>query len=382
QTICLVKQAPLHPSSRHPNRLLATLFTRIYEELHAQTIHMSPCILAGIRHDVSIPMASTLQITLSATAIGRILPSHSFFAASTLLHSALSCLDTSTNRDHGRHRSVKANHAAPVSPPATTVAATAVAATVATAPSLSAEPCPIELCPLAVVPGMIVRRSLGRISMHFVREEHLSAEPRRESSGLAVKSGHDHLLRRHQHTQPNHQSQPQQPHHHTQTITPSVPNVVVSGTSGTHSDSALPEAHQHQLHRPKGLLSGIQQSVKSLVGLGRRPLRLFGGTRRLDYKGAGVAFSSLNGGHTPISGLPVAAYAGSIYAEDASTIGAFAHEFLNEVLAVVRAHVAALGGNSLIAMQIEQSFVTEESRHNGYALICISGDVAVCEPIV
>lgn len=55
-------------------------------------------------------------------------------------------------------------------------------------------------------------------------------------------------------------------------------------------------------------------------------------------------------------------------------MGGFSALFMQEMLAVVKAHVAGLGGNAIIGYNIDQ-FIFTESINQGYALVSISGDV-------
>jgi len=56
-------------------------------------------------------------------------------------------------------------------------------------------------------------------------------------------------------------------------------------------------------------------------------------------------------------------------------LGGFTHLFLNEANAIVRAHVASLGGNALISYRIDDCNIMENiSKNQSYSLISISGD--------
>ncbi|KAK9763659.1 hypothetical protein K7432_009453 [Basidiobolus ranarum] len=54
---------------------------------------------------------------------------------------------------------------------------------------------------------------------------------------------------------------------------------------------------------------------------------------------------------------------------------AFVHTFMMEVQAVARAHVAALGGNAIVALRMDQTTFEESIKNQGYGLISIRGDV-------
>jgi len=67
----------------------------------------------------------------------------------------------------------------------------------------------------------------------------------------------------------------------------------------------------------------------------------------------------------------------SEHAEDG--LGLFTHELITEAQALLRAHVAALGGNALVGYRIDEFRVNErtDSNDRGYCLISISGDAIV-----
>jgi uncharacterized protein YbjQ (UPF0145 family) len=59
-------------------------------------------------------------------------------------------------------------------------------------------------------------------------------------------------------------------------------------------------------------------------------------------------------------------------------ISGFMHKFVSEVLALMRAHVAALGGNALLAFSMNQCVLLDNpNRNQAQCLINITGD-AVC----
>ncbi|KAG5457055.1 MAG: hypothetical protein BJ554DRAFT_3037, partial [Olpidium bornovanus] len=61
-------------------------------------------------------------------------------------------------------------------------------------------------------------------------------------------------------------------------------------------------------------------------------------------------------------------------------LGGFVHEFLAEVLAVVRAQVGGLGGNALVGLRVDQSLFEESIKSVGYGLVSVSGDVVEVVP--
>ncbi|KAI9179317.1 hypothetical protein H9P43_005980 [Blastocladiella emersonii ATCC 22665] len=63
-------------------------------------------------------------------------------------------------------------------------------------------------------------------------------------------------------------------------------------------------------------------------------------------------------------------------------MGAFVQLAWTEILAVVAAHVQAMGGNALVAFRVEHSGFHETIKNQAYALVCVSGDVCLVKPAV
>ncbi|ORZ32637.1 hypothetical protein BCR44DRAFT_1439955, partial [Catenaria anguillulae PL171] len=74
--------------------------------------------------------------------------------------------------------------------------------------------------------------------------------------------------------------------------------------------------------------------------------------------------------------------AGSVGADDvdAGGMGAFVQTTWTEIMAVVGAHVQALGGNALMAFRVEHSGFHDGLKNQMYALVCVSGDVCSVVP--
>jgi len=68
----------------------------------------------------------------------------------------------------------------------------------------------------------------------------------------------------------------------------------------------------------------------------------------------------------------------SFEVRDHGGLGAFTHGFHTEVNAIIRSHVAAIGGNALIGYRVESLMIVEDnSKDKGYSLISVSGDAFV-----
>lgn len=60
-------------------------------------------------------------------------------------------------------------------------------------------------------------------------------------------------------------------------------------------------------------------------------------------------------------------------------VSGFLHSFIAEVFAMVRAHVAALGGNAVVSYSMKDCVLMENPNKNqAQCLINVSGDAVIC----
>lgn len=60
-------------------------------------------------------------------------------------------------------------------------------------------------------------------------------------------------------------------------------------------------------------------------------------------------------------------------------VSGFLHSFIAEVFAMVRAHVAALGGNAVVSYSMKECVLMENPHKNqAQCLINVSGDAVIC----
>lgn len=60
-------------------------------------------------------------------------------------------------------------------------------------------------------------------------------------------------------------------------------------------------------------------------------------------------------------------------------VSGFLHSFIAEVFAMVRAHVAALGGNAVVSYSMKECVLMENPNKNqAQCLINVSGDAVIC----
>lgn len=65
----------------------------------------------------------------------------------------------------------------------------------------------------------------------------------------------------------------------------------------------------------------------------------------------------------------------SFTVREQGNLAGFTHRFLNEINAIVKAHVASLGANALLSYKIEECSIKEnQSKNQSYSLVSISGD--------
>lgn len=60
-------------------------------------------------------------------------------------------------------------------------------------------------------------------------------------------------------------------------------------------------------------------------------------------------------------------------------VSGFLHSFIAEVFAMVRAHVAALGGNAVVSYSMKECvFMENPNKNQAQCLINVSGDAVIC----
>ncbi|KAI9145612.1 hypothetical protein BKA69DRAFT_1048633 [Paraphysoderma sedebokerense] len=62
-------------------------------------------------------------------------------------------------------------------------------------------------------------------------------------------------------------------------------------------------------------------------------------------------------------------------------MGYFIHVFLSEILAVVRAHVYAYGGNALVGFRLDQTIFHQDIKNQAYGMVSMTGDVCKLQAI-
>ncbi|KAJ3249125.1 hypothetical protein HDU78_007087 [Chytriomyces hyalinus] len=82
QSITVIRQGIIPPTSHHPNRALAALFQDLYQELQFQFSYASPCTIVGIDYDIQVLKMNEIQIRLTGVALG-VVPSDDLVAEET-----------------------------------------------------------------------------------------------------------------------------------------------------------------------------------------------------------------------------------------------------------------------------------------------------------
>ncbi|KAF9436766.1 hypothetical protein BGZ76_003039 [Entomortierella beljakovae] len=391
--ITTVKQGYINTASHHPNRQLAALFRSIYEDLRFRLSYFTDCVLAGITYNILIPRVNEVQIQLTAVALGQQRQSDGLEplgVPSTLSpwRSTTGSVTLSTN--HSRSESengLPPQNSSPVPPknapvddsmvflmdeyqlsesprhtPTPTQSAlpnrlnTSVSgghfaiSTGATAPSTPVQDhynrfAPIDGEASTPIEGPNSRQSIYRLrdnAGQFTSGTNSSLAPppspnnRFGSSNVSSNSGS---------TTPVKGGPPFNRHHRQQSVSSAMSRQ--GNVEETNRVALLP---MMPADRPF-----IEMTPLSFIP-GRTPTRYLGKLSLHFVKETHILHDS-----TVSSGM-----------------GGFVHVFLMEIQAVARSHVAALGGDAIVGLRVDESFFQESVKNQGYALISISGDVVGC----
>ena len=352
QMITVFKQGFIDPSSQHPNRQLASIFRKLYEELKFQLSYYQPCVIAGIDYDIQLPKENEVQIRLTAIAMGQ----------------------------------VKSEIAQ------------------------SDPPCAVPVGEAPGQPNGLLAKRMGMPDLDFSDVWKVLNLTRRSSvqrqSIMGSMLGNKDTL----------SNPPQLPPLRNSLISalmdlksmvtqPSANSFDNRGTNlsidsiGEEMVFDMDEDEDEPGSKGSPASASAQTSAADLSNQlsNMPPLESKDSPNHLK---AALTASLLNpiisAVHaasyidiTPLSYLPnasIARYLGRLslhfvkeasinYESPTGGMSAFCHAFLTEVNAIIRAHCAALGGNALIAFSIDQSMFEENLKNQGYAFLSISGDV-------
>ncbi|KAI9022024.1 hypothetical protein DFJ74DRAFT_768609 [Hyaloraphidium curvatum] len=333
QFIVVVRQGIIAIASHHPNRQLAALFREMYEELAFRLSYMQPCAVLGIEHDVQVLDDYEVYIRLTASVVGqamhlpesRLASQLDLFLSSSSLLKSLPPIPKEESDSPGAE-----NGKNPDSLPDSV--------------------------------GSDTREEFDRMVDLALAGVGDKGAHSFGSNGPTPRSGSD------------------------------------SGSPRGRGDSTgdAPQVLQFltvegQGERPSGTTTPVPMSLAAGGDtLGRT------GTWAADnaviQSAPPVRFVEI----TPLSHIPgcrVVRYLGVLsfhfvkesYLEYDATdqskgMGGFVHGFFGEMLAVVRAHSAALGGNAVLAFRVDHAVFSENVKGTGYAVITCSGDVVQVAP--
>ncbi|KAI8363778.1 hypothetical protein B0O80DRAFT_434478 [Mortierella sp. GBAus27b] len=396
--ITTVKQGSINMISHHPNRQLAALFRSIYEDLRFRLSYFTDCVLAGITYYIQIPRANEVQIQLTAVALGqqRLMDALQPLGVpitlspwrSTTGSVAVSAGHSRSGSDNGLAVPNITQNASRTTPtdesmvfqmdeyrPADSSRPKTLSirpmSSVSTFASSNTQSGPAF--PIAALPG--INGSMG--SNPMASSSTSTLEQIRQKSPVDVKSNTlvpDAIA----------PDETVAPLPSNQTLLSIPPHQLTSGNSGGENMTGTKTV----LSRSQINSHARQPSISSMLSR-HAPADEVSRTALLPMMPMDRPFIEM----TPLSFIPgrtPTRYLGKLSlhfvkethilhdATVSSGMGGFVHVFLMEIQAVARSHVAALGGDAIVGLRVDESFFQESVKNQGYALISISGDVVGC----
>ncbi|KAJ3365269.1 hypothetical protein GGF32_009774 [Allomyces javanicus] len=373
QLVVVVRQGTLNPKANDATAQLAAMFRALYLQVRMQLAFLAPpCILAGVAHEVAVVSPTQVQIKLSAVAMGRV--------------EVMPFLDLRMWR-------LDAPAAAAANMPGS-LASVEAAAVRDREPAETTEP--------TRVPPMraLVTRALGR---HQSSRSSLVSKPRRTSgvlhrgpSGVDLDSDSDkprasgdRATPTTAHGAPTDATRPSwaPPTAATAPVEitplPHVPNASITAHLGPVSLHFVKEAAVHPLGSGGPAGTAASAAPSNPPGLAANlGAALRGSTAATDR--FGLAPFSLGGGGNAATVQEPVAVPTSVHLPpppewETGGAGAFVHTVWTEILAVVGAHVRALGGNAMVGFRVNHAGFHEAIKNQAYSLVCVSGDVCWVE---
>ncbi|OZJ02721.1 hypothetical protein BZG36_05105 [Bifiguratus adelaidae] len=309
--ITMVKQTEINASSHHPNRQLASVFRSLYEELRLKLSYFESCVFSGIEYDIQLPNDNDIQIRMTGIALGKVRIEEPQAALSKVDVDA----DTSRQTD------------------------------------------------------------LGNSNM---REGWQNGEFKFESPFVRKANGASLVAFRRTFTNKNGNLG--------RRARPSLPSIgnLLSMTFNT-MKLGVPN-DKSNLRRNGSIKNNLTASGAKITEQSPSAINLTE-ANPTTYLSEPPLFVDI----TPLSHIPGASidrYLGRLslhfvkeahVTHDSFTggIGSFANQFLMEVQSVARAHIAALGGNAIVGYHVDQTYIEENVKNQGYAILSLSGDVVV-----
>ncbi|KAG0199152.1 hypothetical protein BGX28_007528 [Mortierella sp. GBA30] len=426
--ITTVKQGHINMISHHPNRQLAALFRSIYEDLRFRLSYFTDCVLAGITYNIQLPRANEVQIQLTAVALGQQRQADSLEPLGVPI-------TLSPWRSMPGSAALTASHSRAESESGQSQLQLQLRGSTDPQPAAIAEDSMVfqmDECQLTESPGATPSSTQSTTPISITTDLN-SRNLRPTNKKLVTQASSDTITGSTSVTAP---STPAKERYSRLGAVDSEPSTPVEGKSDRHLGYRLYEQQTQRssttttttttatnpslapspspIRRPssstgsyngENLLSvntamatkaGFQsnrhvrhQSISSAAsrqaGLGEENQRV----SLLAMMPADRPFIEM----TPLSFIPgrtPTRYLGKLslhFVKEthilhdttvSSGMGGFVHVFLMEIQAVARSHVAALGGDAIVGLRVDESFFQESVKNQGYALISISGDVVGC----
>ncbi|GJJ78451.1 hypothetical protein EMPS_10810 [Entomortierella parvispora] len=409
--ITTVKQGHINIVSHHPNRQLAALFRSIYEDLRFRLSYFTDCVLAGITYNIQLPRANEVQIQLTAVALGqqrqldsleplgvpitlspwRSVPGSAALSSSHSRSESENGLSQSRTTPERPARSVEdamvfqmdecqvteSPRQTPISSQSTTPATTLtdINSRLQSTHPFSAEQSSetVTGSTSATAPTTPVKERYNRLGMAD------SAPTTPQDSQASRQMGY----------RPQEQNMQSSTVSSSSLVPPQSPVHRPTSSNGSYiSDNVLAVQttrpglqNQHNRDRQQSVSSAMSRSGQmdeSSIRVAQLPMM------PVDRPFIEMTPLSFIPGRTPtryLGKLSLHFVKETHILHDttvSSGMGGFVHVFLMEIQAVARSHVAALGGDAIVGLRVDESFFQESVKNQGYALISISGDVVGC----
>ncbi|KAF9127476.1 hypothetical protein BGW39_005843 [Mortierella sp. 14UC] len=412
--ITTIKQGHINMISHHPNRQLAALFRSIYEDLRFRLSYFTDCVLAGITYNIQLPRANEVQIQLTAVALGqqRQMDTVEPLGVPITLSPWRSVPGSAVlSTSHSRSESENGGYPSrPSSDPRRLVATGEDSSMVfhmdecqisespqQQMPSSSRMATPIstmtDINTRLATPHRLVQQTSSETITGSTAVTAPNTPVRERYSRLGVDSEPSTPVDGSANRQLGY-SGPQDGRGQAFTATngsslaptPTTNNRPASSNGSFNNENVLTtEAMRPGIGYPR---HARQQSVSSAMSR-QGQLDEASKLTLLPMMPADRPFIEM----TPLSFIPgrtPTRYLGKLslhFVKEthilhdttvSSGMGGFVHVFLMEIQAVARSHVAALGGDAIVGLRVDESFFQESVKNQGYALISISGDVVGC----
>ncbi|KAF9925777.1 hypothetical protein FBU30_004483 [Linnemannia zychae] len=411
--ITTIKQGNINMISHHPNRQLAALFRSIYEDLRFRLSYFTDCVLAGISYNIQLPRANEVQIQLTAVALGQQRQIDSLEPLGipiTLSPWRSTTGSISLSNNHSRSESENGSYPSrPSSNPRRNIAPGEDGSMVFQMDECQISDSPQQQTPTSSLMATPVS-TMPDINSRFAAQHRLVAQTSSETITGSTSATAPSTPIRERYNRFGLDSEPGTPmdsQANRQSVyrsldgrgqastTTNGSNLTPMPTNNNRPASSNGSFNNENVLTTAAMRPGFgyirhtrQQSVSSVMSR-QGQLDEANKLLLLPMMPAGRPFIEM----TPLSFIPgrtPTRYLGKLslhFVKEthilhdttvSSGMGGFVHVFLMEIQAVARSHVAALGGDAIVGLRVDESFFQESVKNQGYALLSISGDVVGC----